>query len=60
MFTSPGHRFLIPATMLAGGILLVWADTASRTFCNDMPVGIITAFFGAPFFLYLIRRRSGE
>jgi iron complex transport system permease protein len=60
MFTSPGHRFLIPATMLAGGILLVWADTASRTFCNDMPVGIITAFFGAPFLLYLIRRRSGE
>lgn len=57
-FTGPGHRFLVPAAFLAGGILLVWADTASRTFCNDMPVGIITAFFGAPFFLYLIRRRS--
>jgi iron complex transport system permease protein len=58
MFTGPGHRFLLPASFLAGGILLVWADTASRTFFNDMPVGIITAFFGAPFFLYLIRRRS--
>jgi iron complex transport system permease protein len=58
-FTGPGHRFLIPATMLTGGIFLVWADTVSRTFFNDMPVGIITAFFGAPFFLYLIRRRSG-
>ena len=57
-FTGPGHRFLLPAAMLAGGILLVWADMASRTFCNDMPVGIITAFFGAPFFLYLIRRRN--
>jgi iron complex transport system permease protein len=56
-FTGPGHRFLVPAAFLAGGILLVWADMASRTFCNDMPVGIITAFFGAPFFLYLIRRR---
>ncbi len=57
-FTGPGHRLLVPAAFLAGGILLAWADTASRTFCNDMPVGIITAFFGAPFFLYLIRRRS--
>jgi iron complex transport system permease protein len=57
-FTGPGHRFLVPVAFLAGGILLIWADSASRTFFNDMPVGIITAFFGAPFFLYLIRRRA--
>lgn len=57
--TGPQHRYLIPAAAIAGGLILLWADTITRTFLNDIPVGIITAFFGAPFFLYLIRRRSG-
>lgn len=56
--TGPGHRFLLPTVVLTGGLILLWADTASRTFFNDMPVGIITACLGAPFFMYLIRRRT--
>jgi iron complex transport system permease protein len=56
--TGPGHRFLIPASAVTGGIVLLWADTASRTLLNDMPVGIITALLGAPFFLYLIKKRG--
>lgn len=54
---GPDHRLLIPAAALAGAILLVWSDTLTRTFTNDMPVGIITACFGAPFFIYLLRSR---
>ena len=55
--TGPRHRFMIPVTALVGGLILLWTDTVSRTFLSDLPVGIITAFFGAPFFLYLVRRR---
>ncbi len=58
LLVGPDHRILIPASALAGGLLLIWADTCARTLAHDMPVGIITAFFGAPFFIYLIRRRN--
>ncbi|MDU9376584.1 Hemin transport system permease protein HmuU [Methanocorpusculaceae archaeon Sp1] len=55
---GPDHRILLPASMMAGAILLMWADTAARTLPVEIPVGIITAFLGAPFFLYLLRRRT--
>jgi iron complex transport system permease protein len=55
--TGPRHRFMIPVAALTGGLILLWTDTVSRTFLSDLPVGIITAFFGAPFFLFLVRRR---
>ncbi len=55
--TGPQHRVLIPIAALTGGLILLWTDTISRTYLSDIPVGIITAFFGAPFFLYLVRRR---
>lgn len=55
--SGSSFRFLLPISALTGGVILMWADTLTRTFMNDMPVGIITAFFGAPFFIYLIRRR---
>ena len=54
---GPDHRFLLPASMLAGGILLVLADTVARTVGNEVPVGVVTAFLGAPFFIWLLRRR---
>jgi iron complex transport system permease protein len=57
LIVGPDHRVLFPAAALAGGILLLWSDTLTRTFANDMPVGIITACFGAPFFIYLLRSR---
>lgn len=57
LIVGPDHRVLLPAAALAGGILLLWSDTLTRTFAGDMPVGIITSCFGAPFFIYLLRNR---
>lgn len=54
---GPDHRFLLPASMLAGGILLALSDTVARTIGNEVPVGVITAFLGAPFFIWLLKRR---
>ena len=52
------HRLLLPAAALAGGNLLVLADTLARTVLapQQLPVGIITALLGVPLFLYLLRR----
>lgn len=58
MITGPDHAVLIPASICCGAFLLVCADTISRTWLGDLPVGVVTAFFGAPFFLVLIRRRA--
>ncbi len=56
--TGPDHRRLLPAAALAGGITLLLADTLARTAAAPMeiPVGIVTAALGAPFFLYLLRK----
>jgi iron complex transport system permease protein len=58
LLIGPDNRVVIPASILAGGILLVISDTIARTFFSDLPVGIITAFIGAPFFIWLIYRRG--
>ena len=58
MLLGPDNRVVIPACILAGGILLVVSDTLTRTFLSDLPVGIITAFIGAPFFIWLIWQRG--
>ena len=58
MLLGPDNRVVIPACILAGGILLVISDTITRTFLSDLPVGIITAFIGAPFFIWLIWQRG--
>jgi iron complex transport system permease protein len=57
---GPDHRSLLPLSALSGAILLILADTASRTVMppTEVPVGVITAFLGAPFFLFLLRRRK--
>lgn len=54
------HRILFPASALGGGIFLVWADVVSRTVLApvELPVGIVTAMVGAPFFIYLLRRKK--
>lgn len=56
------HRLLLPASFLAGGIFLCWADTLARVLLApaELPVGIVTAFFGGPFFLYLLYREGGK
>ncbi|MEW6229693.1 MAG: iron chelate uptake ABC transporter family permease subunit, partial [Bacillota bacterium] len=57
---GPDHRVLLPASALAGGIFLVVADTLARVLISpaEVPVGVITALVGGPFFLYLLRRRK--
>lgn len=51
------HRVLLPTAALMGAILMVLADTAARLL-GELPVGVITAMIGAPFFLYLLRRQN--
>lgn len=60
IFVGPDHRFLLPASCLCGSIFLVWIDTAARTliYPTELPVGIITAMIGVPFFLILLRNRK--
>jgi iron complex transport system permease protein len=53
------HRFLLPLSVLSGAIFLILADLIARTAQapTEIPIGVITALCGAPFFLYLLRRR---
>jgi len=53
---GPDHRLLLPASALLGGILLVFSDLLARILLQpaEIPIGIITAIFGAPFFLWLL------
>jgi iron complex transport system permease protein len=57
---GPDHRFLLPLTTLVGASFLILADTVARTMLapTEIPVGVITAFLGAPFFLYLLRQKK--
>ena len=58
---GPAHRLLLPASALLGAILLVGADTLARTIVApaEMPIGILTAAIGAPFFLFMLLRQRG-
>ncbi len=53
------YRFLLPLSVLSGAIFMILADLIARTVLSptEIPVGVVTALFGAPFFLYLLRRR---
>jgi iron complex transport system permease protein len=57
---GPDHRILLPASILAGAAFLVITDTVARVIMSpaELPVGILTALLGAPFFLYLLKRRK--
>jgi iron complex transport system permease protein len=54
------HRLLLPASLIFGGVFMILADTAARTIIapSELPVGVITAFLGAPFFLMLMFGKS--
>jgi iron complex transport system permease protein len=58
LLIGPGHRGLLPISMLAGASLMVLADLLSRMVIspNEIPVGVVTTFIGAPLFVYLLRR----
>ena len=59
ILVGPDHRVLIPSASLLGAIVLIICDTLARTIMSpaEMPVGIITALLGGPFFIYLLIRK---
>jgi len=59
MLTGPDNRRLLPVSMLAGAILLLGADTLTRAVLpQEIPIGVLTALVGGPFFCYVFRRRQ--
>ncbi|KTG14033.1 vitamin B12 ABC transporter permease BtuC [Haloferax profundi] len=58
LVVGPDHRILLPASALAGASFLVVTDTIARSGAAEVPVGVVTAALGAPFFLYLLRTRE--
>lgn len=60
LLVGTDHRLLLPAALLGGGLFLTLCDTAARTAIapSELPVGIITALLGGPFFLALLLRRG--
>ncbi|MDQ1044923.1 ABC-type Fe3+-siderophore transport system permease subunit [Streptomyces sp. V4I2] len=58
MSAGPGHRFLIPGSALLGAVVLLAADLAARTIAApaELPLGVLTALLGSPFFFWLLRR----
>ena len=59
-FVGSDHRRLLPASMLAGALLLLWADVLARTALpsGELPIGIITSLIGAPFFMYILYKNA--
>jgi iron complex transport system permease protein len=60
MLWGGDHRFLLPASVLLGATFTVLADTLARTAAapTELPIGVVTAFVGVPFFVYLLRRSA--
>lgn len=58
MVAGPGHRVLLPASVLGGALVLVAADLLARVAAapQEVPLGIITALIGGPFFFWLLYR----
>ncbi|MCE4266989.1 FecCD family ABC transporter permease, partial [Rhodococcus globerulus] len=59
---GPGHRALIPASALTGALVLLLADLGSRSLIDnaDLPLGMLTALVGGPFFFWLLRRTRSQ
>jgi len=60
LIKSSNNRYVLPLSAMLGAIYLMWADSVARTAFGavELPIGIITAFAGAPFFLYLMIRKN--
>ncbi|SDN27512.1 iron complex transport system permease protein [Paenibacillus sp. yr247] len=58
LLVGPDYRLIIPLSAIGGGIYVLWADTLARTLLSptEIPLGVITAFLGAPFFAYLLHK----
>jgi iron complex transport system permease protein len=56
---GPDNRKLVPVSFLAGAILLLGADTLTRAVLpSEVPIGVLTALIGGPFFCYIFRRKQ--
>src|SRR5207302_8678083 len=62
LLVGPDHRSLIPGAALGGALLLILIDTVARTAASpiEIPVGVVAALAGTPFFIYLLKRKKGE
>ncbi|NJL64593.1 MAG: iron ABC transporter permease [Methylacidiphilales bacterium] len=62
LLVGSDHRRVLPISILVGGVFLIWSDILARILIapEELPVGIITALFGAPFFLWMLQNRGGE
>lgn len=62
MVTGPSHARLLPLSCLTGAILLVWSDLFARWLVDgqEIPIGVVTAGLGAPFFIHLLRRSGSQ
>jgi iron complex transport system permease protein len=59
LLVGPDNRRLVPASLLAGALLLLAADTLTRAVLpSEVPIGVLTALIGGPFFCYVFRRRQ--
>ncbi len=57
---GPDYRIIVPLSAIGGGVYVLWADTLARTALSpkEIPLGVLTALIGAPFFAYLLKRRK--
>jgi iron complex transport system permease protein len=61
MLTGPDHKTLVPLSIVSGASFMILADTIARNLTNyDIPVGIVTAILGAPFFVFLMKKGGSE
>ncbi|XID94005.1 FecCD family ABC transporter permease [Paenibacillaceae bacterium WGS1546] len=65
LITGPDNRIVVPVSAVVGGAYVLWSDTIARMALNpkEIPLGVVTAFIGAPFFAYLLwkrKRKNGE
>jgi len=62
ILVGPDHRTLLPSSFISGGMFLVFCDTVARAASTsyELPVGIITAMSGGPFFIYMLRKSRGK
>ena len=62
LLVGPDHRLLLPAAAINGASFLVLADTISRTIIapQELPVGVLTALVGAPFFFFILKKKGGR
>jgi len=57
--TGPDHRRLLPASLLCGAMLLLGADTITRAVLpEEVPIGVLTALLGGPFFFFIFRKKQ--